>query len=205
MITGSVREGCGCAPPVHFLRLVIVYKPVEGISQRGLSLFLQRARSAVRLAGEVNVILTSSAQMRTLNRQFRGKDRATDVLSFPSPPALAAQFSGDMAISVDIAARNASRYGHSLMQEIKVLLLHGMLHLAGYDHEHDHGIMARKEDRLRRQLGLGGGLIARSTGAEPDRRSRRVAGGAKRSGGSAATRDSQRQPRRGTASLRQVR
>src|SRR5581483_7863447 len=120
--------------PFTFLRLVIVYKPMDGVRRRALVLFLQRARRAIRLPGEVNVMLTSSSQMRTLNRQFRGKDRATDVLSFPSPPALAAQFSGDIAISVDIAARNASRYGHSLMQELKILLLHGMLHLAGYDH-----------------------------------------------------------------------
>ena len=141
---------------------MIVYKPAEGISQRGLSQFLRQARSLLRLPGEVNVMLTSNGQMRTLNRQFRGKDRATDVLSFSAPPALASQFSGDIAISVDIAARNASRYGHSLMQELKVLVLHGVLHLAGYDHEQDNGIMARKEDRLRRELGVQNGLIARS-------------------------------------------
>jgi len=136
---------------------------MDGVRRRALVLFLQRARRAIRLPGEVNVMLTSSSQMRTLNRQFRGKDRATDVLSFPSPPALAAQFSGDIAISVDIAARNASRYGHSLMQELKILLLHGMLHLAGYDHEQDDGKMARKENLLRCKLGLSDGLIARNS------------------------------------------
>jgi probable rRNA maturation factor len=186
--------------------LVIVYKPVEGISQRGLSLFLQRARTAVHLPGDVNVMLTSSGHMRTLNRQFRGKDRATDVLSFPSPPALAAQFSGDIAISIDIAAQNASRYGHSLMHEIKVLLLHGVLHLAGYDHEQDNGVMAGKEERLRRQLRLSDGLIART--GKPSR-SVATQGAeatvAQKVSGVAGARHSQARPRRAGSLLRNVR
>jgi probable rRNA maturation factor len=195
--------------------LVIVYKPVDGINQRGLNQFLQRARSSVRLAGEVNVMLTSNGQMRTLNRQFRGKDRATDVLSFPSPPALSSQVSGDIAISVDIAARNASRYGHSLMQELKVLVLHGVLHLAGYDHEQDNGIMARKEDRMRRELKLQDGLIARSgktarssgewKASSVHERADLAAGTRKRASNSAKGRSPRRNARPRITSVRQVR
>jgi probable rRNA maturation factor len=204
-----------CAPPVHFLPLVIVYKPAEGISQRGLSQFLRQARSLLRLSGEVNVMLTSNGQMRTLNRQFRGKDRATDVLSFPAPPALASRFSGDIAISVDIAARSASRYGHSLMQELKVLVLHGVLHLAGYDHEQDNGTMARKEERLRRELGVQGGLIARSGKKAHSAVRQQVSSGDAKAGAGADTRKPGQSPAKARSprsnsrpraiSLRQVR
>jgi probable rRNA maturation factor len=112
----------------------------------------------------VNVMVTSSAELRSLNRRFRGADRPTDVLSFPSPPVARRQASrvvGEVAISADIARENARRLGHSVADEVKILVLHGILHLAGFDHEHDHGEMARKESRLRRQLKLEAGLIER--------------------------------------------
>jgi probable rRNA maturation factor len=92
-----------------------------------------------------------------LNRRFRRKDRATDVLSFAGQNGAA----GDIAISAETAARNARRLGHSTAAELKVLILHGALHLAGYDHEHDRGQMARREQRLRRQFRLPTGLIER--------------------------------------------
>jgi len=106
-------------------------------------------------------MVTESREMRSLNSRFRGKSRATDVLSFP-PPALGNGFAGDIAVSLDIAARNARSLGHSLGQEIQILVLHGILHLAGYDHEDDDGEMAQREVRLRRRLGLPTGLIERS-------------------------------------------
>jgi probable rRNA maturation factor len=121
-----------------------------------------RAGRAVHLHGAVNVLLTSNRELRALNSRFRGKDRPTDVLSFPPVLGLANAFAGDVAISVEIAAQNARLLGHSPAEEVKILALHGMLHLAGYDHERDHGEMARTEQRLRKSLRLPAGLIDRS-------------------------------------------
>jgi probable rRNA maturation factor len=100
--------------------------------------------------------------MRELNRQFRGKDYATDVLSFPSPNFVEG-FSGDIAVSADIASKNARSLGHSVANEVKILVLHGVLHLAGFDHESDDGEVAEKESRLRMRLGLPAALIERSS------------------------------------------
>jgi probable rRNA maturation factor len=136
-------------------------KRVPGLSKSSLERFLLRARKAVRLSGTPNVLVTSSLELQVLNRRFRGKNRATDVLSFPVASGLFNGFAGDVAISADIAARNARRLGHSTAEEIKLLSLHGMLHLAGYDHERDRGEMAQKEQRLRQSLGLPVGLIER--------------------------------------------
>ena len=108
------------------------------------------------------MLLTSNREMRQLNRSFRGKDKPTDVISFPSVDVVSKEFAGDLAISVDIAAANAKNFGHSTEAEICVLILHGLLHLAGYDHETDGGEMARKEQRLRAKLGLPLNLIART-------------------------------------------
>ncbi len=102
--------------------------------------------------------------MRQLNRSFRGKDQPTDIISFPAPDAVLPKVAGDLAISIDIAAANAKSLGHSVEQEVRVLILHGLLHLAGYDHEKDEGQMARKEKRLREELRLPSNLIARSEG-----------------------------------------
>jgi probable rRNA maturation factor len=113
----------------------------------------------------VNVLVTSSTELRTLNRRFLGLDKATDVLSFPATPVtgrLAKRIAGEVAISADIARENARRLGHSVAEEVKILVLHGILHLAGFDHERDNGEMARKESRLRMQLKLEVGLIERT-------------------------------------------
>ena len=129
---------------------------------RTLSLFLREAQKVVRLRGQVSVLLTTDKNIRRLNRQFRGKDKATDVLSFPAAEAMAGEVAGDLAVSVPTALRQAREQGHTLAVELKVLMLHGLLHLAGYDHECDNGEMGRRERRLRGRLGLPEGLIERS-------------------------------------------
>lgn len=129
-------------------------------SARTLARFLREARAAVRLRGQVTVLLTSDAAIKRLNKQFRGKNKATDVLSFPASE-MAAGVAGDLAISAETALKQAREQGHTLSTEIKVLMLHGLLHLAGYDHEVDNGEMARKERGLRGRLGLPQGLIER--------------------------------------------
>jgi len=138
-------------------------------STRSLAQFLTRAKLAVRLRGQVSVLLTSDAAQRSLNRRFRGKNKPTDVLSFPadSTSAGAEKIAGDLSISVPTARRQAALHGHSLGTEIKVLILHGLLHLAGYDHETDAGQMARRECTLRARLRLPVGLIERSSLAKP--------------------------------------
>jgi probable rRNA maturation factor len=125
----------------------------------------------VKLKGSVHVLVTSNREVQALNRRFRGKDKPTDVLSFPPMADFAAGVAGDIAISAEIAAKNAKELGHTTAEEIKTLALHGVLHLAGYDHEQDDGAMARKEQRLRTTLGLPVALIERST-SRVSRRSR---------------------------------
>ena len=124
--------------------------------------FLAEAQTAVRLKGEVSVLLTTDAAVRKLNRQFRGKNKPTDVLSFPAEGIGAEALAGDLAISIDTARRQAAEQDHALACELKILILHGLLHLAGYDHESDDGKMARRERRLRAALGLPAGLIERA-------------------------------------------
>jgi probable rRNA maturation factor len=131
-------------------------------SSRRLARFLNEAQTAVRLRGTVTVLLTTDAAMRRLNRRFRGLNNATDVLSFPAASPVAGDVAGDLAISVPTALRQAIEQGHALSIEIKVLMLHGLLHLAGYDHESDAGRMARRERQLRARLGLPQGLIERT-------------------------------------------
>jgi probable rRNA maturation factor len=147
--------------------VVILQKRVVGLTELALERFVTRARRAAGLRGAVNVLITSSAEMQTLNRRFRGKDTATDVLSFPALQGLEIRFAGDIAISAEIAVRNARTLGHAAALEVKVLTLHGILHLRGYDHERDHGAMARREQRLRRDLRLPSGLIERARSRRP--------------------------------------
>ena len=131
------------------------------LSRAGLSRFLRTAQTAVGLRGEVDVLLADDRTLRRLNREFRGKDKATDVLSFPVVGEIADEFAGDLAISLDTAKRQATAHGHTLRDEVRVLLLHGLLHLDGMDHETDGGEMAAKEAQLRKRLRLPNGLIAR--------------------------------------------
>jgi probable rRNA maturation factor len=131
-------------------------------------------------AGSVTVALVTDTRMRTLNRTFRAVDRATDVLSFPSgepadpsqrarPIRRDAPHLGDLAIALGVAARQARAEGHGLAVELRILALHGLLHLLGYDHERDQGAMGAIEDRLRRQAGLPAGLISRPPQRATDR------------------------------------
>jgi probable rRNA maturation factor len=152
--------------------VVIFQKRVPDLTEVALARFVARARSAARLKGAVNVLLTSNTEMKSLNRRFRGKDKPTDVLSFPAGPGAQKQFAGEIAISAEIATKNARALGHSPLQEVKILVLHGVLHLRGYDHECDNGQMARREEQLRAKLRLPLGLIERTT----ERASTSVAG-----------------------------
>jgi probable rRNA maturation factor len=140
-------------------------------SPRALAAWL--ARIAPRSArGTVAIGIVPDSKIRALNRTYRGVDKVTDVLSFPwqsgaesrrrltqsRPPHL-----GDIVIAEGMARKQAKNLGHSLGIELRVLALHGLLHLLGYDHEVDNGRMARTEARLRRKAGLPAGLIARSS------------------------------------------
>lgn len=152
---------------------MILQKKVAALSEASLDRFVQRARRAAGLRGVANVLVTSSDAVRALNRQFRGQNKATDVLSFPFPVLTSASrrsrtaLGGDISISADVAAQNAALLGHSAADEVKILTLHGILHLAGFDHERDNGAMARKEMKLRQRLKLPPALIER---AQPGRR-----------------------------------
>ena len=123
----------------------------------GLAAWLSSVAPA-RARGTMTVAIVPDARVRALNRKFRKKDKGTDVLSFPAEEP---GYLGDVVISSGLAARQARAAGHSLATELRVLALHGLLHLLGYDHERDDGQMARLERRLRRVGGLREGLIER--------------------------------------------
>ena len=123
---------------------------------RGLARWI-RSIAPAKAAGALTIAVVPDARVRALNRRFLRKDYATDVLSFPAdePDQL-----GDVIIAAGVARRQAREAGHPLRTEFRVLALHGLLHLLGYDHEHD-GRMARLEKRLRKRGGLPEGLIER--------------------------------------------
>jgi probable rRNA maturation factor len=140
------------------------------LARRPLELFLRRIWGELGLEGAgVTICLVSDAEMARMNEAFRGKKGPTDVLSFPATKkaklaaipirrgrrnSLERKYLGDVAISPATARRNAKSYGRTLGNEIRILILHGVLHLLGYDHETDRGAMNRLEQRLRRRLGL---------------------------------------------------
>jgi probable rRNA maturation factor len=144
------------------------------LSKSGLTRFLNRAQEAVGLHGEVDVLLADDATLRRLNKTFRGKHKATDVLSFPAAENPHGH-GGDLAISLDTAARQAAAFGHTLRDEVRILLLHGLLHLSGLDHEVDNGEMAARESELRRELRLPVTLIERVAPSKPGAKRRRGA------------------------------
>lgn len=157
-------------------RLHVVVSDARGrpLRVRGLASWLRRV-APVRARGAVGVALVSDARIRALNRTYRRNDSATDVLSFPTnhdsrtanpdsliPNPVSARFLGDIVIARGVARRQARAAGHPEAMELRVLALHGLLHLLGYDHERDNGRMARVERRLRRKGGLTNGLIERA-------------------------------------------
>ena len=138
-------------------RLTVDIVVPPGLRTPGLAAWLERLAPA-RAWGSVAIAVVPDGRIRELNRQYRHKDAATDVLSFPAdePGQL-----GDIVIALGVARRQAKSARHSLSSEIRVLALHGLLHLLGYDHERDNGEMRRLEQRLRRAGGLREGLIER--------------------------------------------
>ena len=149
----------------------------------GIQQFARKLQREVAKRQPFDILITGDAEMRRLNREFRGKDYATDVLSFSGagfslrgtsvPPSGAQRAKarsrlkawphnlGDLAISLPRARVQAREFGHSTETEIRILMLHGLLHLLGMDHESDGGRMARAEKRWRAKLGLPDGLIER--------------------------------------------
>src|ERR1700677_3316014 len=97
---------------------------IRSLGKRDLNRFLAAAVEALGLAGEFSVLLTGDDRLRTLNRQYRGIDKPTDVLSFPASPEAATTGGGDLAISLDVAFEQAANYGHTLQMEVKILILH---------------------------------------------------------------------------------
>ena len=145
--------------PRRVLSVVVTDGRGRAVADGGLARWLTRiAPPAAR--GELAVALVTDARMRALNRAYRRKDYATDVLSFEGE----GEMLGDLVIARGVAARQAREAGHSLQTELRVLALHGLLHLLGYDHEapDDRGRMARMETRLRKKGGLTAGLIHRA-------------------------------------------
>lgn len=121
--------------------------------------FAMRLRREVANGREFHCLVTGDARLRELNRRFLGKDWATDVLSFPSGHGAVL---GELAISMDRAREQAREQGHAVATEVKILMLHGLLHLLGMDHEKDRGEMARAERGWREKLALPAGLIERA-------------------------------------------
>lgn len=142
------------------LRVVVTDRLGRRRSDPGLRRWLARVAPA-RARGSLVVVLVTDAQMRRLNRQFAGIDRATDVLTFPATVPRSDEL-GDVVIATEVAARQARRAGHPVRTELRVLALHGLLHVLGYDHHADGGTMARLERRLRSKGGLREGLIERA-------------------------------------------
>ncbi len=126
--------------------------------------FAKNLETTVGRGRPFDCLITTDAELRRLNRDFRGKDEITDVLSFPVPgswPPAPGPRLGDLAISLPRARAQAGRFGHALEQEIRILMLHGLLHLLGMDHETDGGRMERAGKRWRARLGLPASLIER--------------------------------------------
>ena len=129
------------------------------LRQRMITNFVRVLERDVTKGRAFDTLISGDAELRRLNASFRGKDHATDVLSFPA--AEKGAFLGDIAISLGRARAQARDFGHSVEYEVQILMLHGVLHLMGYDHESDSGAMARAEKRWRTKLGLPNGLIER--------------------------------------------
>jgi probable rRNA maturation factor len=133
--------------------------PTTGASRQSARSFAKLLESELAPGRTFCCLIASDKELRRLNREFRNQDQPTDVLSFPS--ADSGEFLGEIAISFAKAKQQAAEHGHSVTQEIEILMLHGVLHLLGMDHETDRGQMARAERKWRETLGLPTGLIER--------------------------------------------
>ena len=144
--------------------LVLMRRTPSGLRRAPLEAFAQRLRERVTAGRRFQCLITDDGELQRLNRQFLGKAYPTDVLSFPaaeSEGTLAGL--GEIAISYQRARGQARAFGHSVSDEIRILMLHGVLHLAGMDHERDRGAMARAEAAWRNKLGLPASLIERTS------------------------------------------
>jgi probable rRNA maturation factor len=142
---------------------ILFRRPAADARPRALQNYVRRLETEVAKGRTFECLVTGDAEVRKLNREFRGKDEATDVLSFLSGPAQSRRPAplGSIAISIARARAQARAFHHSTETEVRILMLHGVLHLLGYDHESDNGRMARAEKRWRALLGLPNGLIER--------------------------------------------
>lgn len=139
---------------------VIFRKRFQDAASRPLQAFAEKLSREVASGRDFVCLVTTAEELAELNERFRGKPESTDVLSFPA--AGDPGYLGDLAISLPHARAQAREHGHSTEEEVRVLMLHGLLHLTGMDHESDTGQMRRAESRWRKRLGLPAGLIARS-------------------------------------------
>jgi probable rRNA maturation factor len=148
------------------------------VRPRSIQHFARKLQREVSKGRSFDALISGDAELRQLNRDFRGKDYPTDVLSFaagaggrgPEAGGQGPETVGDIAISAVRARSQARQFGHSTEDEIRILMLHGLLHLLGMDHEADSGAMAREERRWRARLGLPNGLIERTSGPRPPAR-----------------------------------
>jgi probable rRNA maturation factor len=140
--------------------LVLFRRAPASLPRRPLREFAGALRETLTAGREFICLITDDGELRRLNGQFLGAAYATDVLSFPAGDGEAL---GEIAISADRAAVQAREFGHSVSDEIRILMLHGVLHLLGMDHETDRGEMARAEARWRKKLNLPATLIARAS------------------------------------------
>jgi probable rRNA maturation factor len=137
----------------------VTFRRMPGdVRVRAVQLFARRLQREVADGAPFDCVITGDAELRRLNSRFRGKDYTTDVLSFPG----AGGHLGDLAISAARARAQAREFGHTTEEEVRILMLHGVLHLLGMDHERDGGRMARAERRWRRAFGLPASLIERA-------------------------------------------
>jgi probable rRNA maturation factor len=136
--------------------VLLFRQPSRGLPRTSLRVYAEKLQSEVARGRSFTCLLSDDAELRRLNRDFRKMDYATDVLSFPS--AEAGEFLGEIAISVDRARAQAKEQDHDPADEIRILMLHGVLHLMGMDHEADSGEMARAERKWRKHFNLPNGF-----------------------------------------------
>jgi probable rRNA maturation factor len=157
----SHSSGRACPAPPDSSAVIFRRVPAD-VRQRAVQLFARKLQTEIAKGRAFDCLITGDAELRRLNLQYRAKDQATDVLSFPTVTGIeSSQSLGSLAISLQRARAQARAFGHSTEEEIRILMLHGVLHLTGLDHETDAGRMARAEKRWRARLDLPPSLIER--------------------------------------------